>query len=223
MHPSSATTNSEMITSSPFVLAHSNPNLASSNANQSPSLSSNNHYSYPDLASPSASASSLNYMDLLRAWNYHQFLTPTLNTDQSSDNSPSDYHPRNGSFHHYYPRLLQKPSCQQTDDEIFLTKFHHDTLVKLDTGESKNIQQLTTNDFLTSAKRSNQYSRLNKFFLNIIFLIISYIFSLLARVEYIGSIDKSTGKAELRFHIDDIDKTVIYFLYKIHFQYISIV
>jgi hypothetical protein len=36
-----------------------------------------------------------------------------------------------------------------------------------------------------------------------------HIFSLLARVEYIGCVDKLTGKAELRFHIKGIDKTVI--------------
>jgi hypothetical protein len=50
------------------------------------------------------------------------------------------------------------------------------------------------------------------FFLNIILKIINfYLFSLLARVDYIGSVDKSTGKAELRFYIDDIEKTVINF------------
>jgi hypothetical protein len=38
-----------------------------------------------------------------------------------------------------------------------------------------------------------------------------FIFSLLARIDYIGSIDKSTGKVELRFYIDEIEKTVIYF------------
>ncbi len=172
MYPSTVNTNSEMnIISSTSIPDHSNPNLASSNVNQSPFVtsnetSSNNHNSYPNLAS--ASASSLNYVDLLHTWNYHQFLASTLRPVPLSDNSSSDYCPRNGSFHYYYPRLLQKPSCQQTDDEIFLTKFHHDTLVNLDAGESKNIQQLTTNDFLTSAKRSHQYSRLHRFLLNII-------------------------------------------------------
>ncbi|CAF4135211.1 unnamed protein product, partial [Rotaria magnacalcarata] len=32
-------------------------------------------------------------------------------------------------------------------------------------------------------------------------------FSLLARVDYIGSVDKSTGRVELRFYVDDIGKT----------------
>ena len=38
--------------------------------------------------------------------------------------------------------------------------------------------------------------------------IYSYLFSLLARVDYIGSVNKSTGKAELRFFIDAIGKSV---------------
>jgi len=38
-----------------------------------------------------------------------------------------------------------------------------------------------------------------------------FFFSLLARIDYIGSVDKLTGKVELRFYIDEIDKTVIYF------------
>jgi hypothetical protein len=44
------------------------------------------------------------------------------------------------------------------NDEIILEKFQSDTLVKLETGEIKNIQQLTTNDFLISIKQSPQYS-----------------------------------------------------------------
>ncbi len=155
-------TTSEMTISSPsFVFGHSNPNLVTSNyyhpnsSLTSNKTSSNNRYS--DLVS--SSSASLNYMDLLRTWNYHQFLTSSLKPDQLSDNSSSDYPPRNSSFHQYNPRLLEKPSCQQTDDEYILGKFHHDTLVNLDSGESKNIQQLTTNDFLTSAKQSQHYSR----------------------------------------------------------------
>jgi hypothetical protein len=61
-----------------------------------------------------------------------------------------NYH--NGSFH---PHLIQKSI---NDDEIILEKFQSDTLVKLETGEIKNIQQLTTNDFLISTKQSPQYS-----------------------------------------------------------------
>ena len=167
MHPSIVNTSSEMAISSPaFVSAHSNPHLVASNyyhRHQSTpnktSDSNNTHYSYTN---PSASTSSLNYMDLLRTWNYHHFLASSspLKTDQLSDNSPSDHHhARNSSFHQYSPRLLERHPSQQTDDDYILGKFHHDTLVNLDSGETKNIQQLTTNDFLTSAKQSRQYSR----------------------------------------------------------------
>ncbi|CAF1006463.1 unnamed protein product [Adineta ricciae] len=194
MHPSTTHTTSEIpLTSSGFVRGGSNPNLAMNQHVSAQSLArsnSNYHFSYPDLAS--ASAASLNYIDLLRTLNYQRFFGPTVTNDQLSDNSPTDYHPRNGSFHQYCPRLLPKPSQQQIDDEIFLNKFHHETLVNLDSGEPKNIQQLTTNDFLTSAKRNQQYS------------------SILARVEHIGAIDKTTGKTELRFSIDEIDKTITY-------------
>jgi hypothetical protein len=145
------------VSTSTFPLGYANPSLVSSNFYRSPSLnstktSSNNHSSYPDFLS--SSASSLNYVDLLRTWNYHQFLTSSLKTNHMSDNSSNTHHPRNGSFHQYNPRLLQK-----TDDEYILGKFQQDTLVHLETGESKNIQQLTTNDFLNSAKQSQQYSR----------------------------------------------------------------
>jgi hypothetical protein len=218
MHPVTTNTTNEMnISTPPFVPSHSNPNLASSNLYQSPSLSlndtnPNNRFSFPDLAS-SSSSNSLNYIDLLRTWNYHQFLTPTLKADHVSDDSSSDYHPRNGSFHQYCPRLSQNPPYQQIDDEILLRKFRHDTLVHLDVGESKNIQELTTNDFLTSAKRSDQYSRLNDLF--IIEIIYKFLcFSILARIDYIGSVDKSTGKVELRFYIGNIEKMVIDLLYK---------
>lgn len=36
-------------------------------------------------------------------------------------------------------------------------------------------------------------------------------FSLFARVEYIGDVDKITGKAELRIYINGIQKLVIKF------------
>jgi len=39
-----------------------------------------------------------------------------------------------------------------------------------------------------------------------------HIFSLLARIEYIGYVDKLTGKAELRFYINGIEKPVRKFL-----------
>ena len=143
------------IPSSPSSI-HGHSNINSSNFYQN----LNDHYSHPDLTS--TTTTSLNYIDLLRTWNYHRFLRSTLKADQLSDNSSSDYYPRNGSFHQCNSHLLDRTysSDEQNDDRILLTKFHHDTLVNLDSGESKNIQQLTTNDFLTSAKQSQQYSRL---------------------------------------------------------------
>ena len=168
MHPSTVNTTSEMTNTSPtFIFGPTNLNLPSPNFNHSPTLNSNGsnsyqHFSYTDLVSPTRS--SLNYMELLHTWNYHRFLTSKLNTDQLSDDSSNDYDPRNRSIRHCNSRSLQKLSSHKNDDEIFLTKFHQDTLVNLDSGEPKNIQQLTTNDFLTSAKRSRQYSRFNNVF-----------------------------------------------------------
>lgn len=37
-----------------------------------------------------------------------------------------------------------------------------------------------------------------------------FLFSLLARVDHIGPVDQSTGKTELRFFINDIEKMVSY-------------
>lgn len=82
-----------------------------------------------------SSAASSKYMNLFQPWNY------------SSNND--------GSFHYYDQYLTQKPH----EEELGLEKFHHDTLVTLETGVKKNIQQLTTNDLLASAKLSQQYSR----------------------------------------------------------------
>ncbi|CAF0719415.1 unnamed protein product [Rotaria sp. Silwood1] len=195
MDPSTANMASKMtVSSATFAVDRSNPNLVSSNFYSSPPLtststSSNNRYSYTDMISPSSSTSSSNYNDLLHTWHYHRFLTSTLTADHLSDSSSSDYHSHNGSFHQYYPHTLQNSLHQQTHDEILLKKFHRDTLVNLDTGELKNIQHLTKNDLLKSAKQSHKYS------------------SLLARVDYIGSVDKSTGRVELRFYIEDIGKT----------------
>ncbi|CAF3563086.1 unnamed protein product [Adineta steineri] len=195
MHPSTVNTNSEMTNSSPtFKFGPTNLNLPSPNFTHSPTLNSNGtnsyqHFSYTDLISPTR-----NYMELLHTWNYHRFLSSKLNADQLSDDSSNDNDPRTSSFRHYNSRSLQKLPSHKTDDEIFLTKFRQDTLVNLDSGEPKNIQQLTTNDFLTSAKRSRQYS------------------SLLARIDYISPVDKMTGKAELRFHIDDMEKTTSYYV-----------
>ncbi|CAF3796506.1 unnamed protein product [Rotaria sp. Silwood1] len=117
--------------------------------------------------------SSSKNMNAFQTWNYH-----------------NDYYSGDGSCHHYNA-FLKQPS---NNDDIILEKFHHDTLIKLETGEKKNIQQLTTNDFIISAKQNQQYS------------------SLLARVEYIGCLDKLTGKTELRFHINGIEKPVSYYV-----------
>ncbi len=51
-------------------------------------------------------------------------------------------------------QLIQK----RIDEDIILEKFQYDTSVKLETGQIKNIQQLTTNDFLISTKQSPIYS-----------------------------------------------------------------
>lgn len=70
-------------------------------------------------------------------------------------NYPSDYYGGDSSFQQFNPFSIQKPN----DSETGLEKFHHDTIIKLETGEKKNIQQLTTHDFITSAKQNQQYSR----------------------------------------------------------------
>lgn len=153
------------IASSPFLHRHSNPNvLMSTHHPMSPTLTSNkthsthHRYSYSDL--PSGSTSALNYMDLFRNWNYHQYLISSVKTDPVSDHSSSnEYHPRTSSFHQYYRRSFDKPFSQSINDEHILGKFHYDTVVQLDTGESKNIQQLTTHDLLASAQQSPRYSR----------------------------------------------------------------
>jgi hypothetical protein len=67
-------------------------------------------------------------------------------------NSHDDYYFHKGSFH---PRLIEK----SIDEKIILEKFQYDKVVKLETGQTKPIQQLTTNDFLISTKQSPQYSR----------------------------------------------------------------
>jgi hypothetical protein len=54
----------------------------------------------------------------------------------------------------FHPHLKQKSD----DNETVLEKFHCDTIVKLETGQTKNIQKLTTNDFLISTKQSPRYS-----------------------------------------------------------------
>ena len=211
----SKSTNEMSLASSSYRLGHSNPNVLMSSTHPLSSMTSpnktrhsNHRYSYSDL--PSGSTSALNYMDLFRTWNYHQYLISTVKTDSLSDNSSSDQQPRNSSFHQYYPRSFDKLSSQSSNEEHILGKFHHDTLVQLDTGESKNIQLLTTHDLLTSAQHSPRYSRQQ----SIEKQIFSYrddfsSFSLLARIDHIGTIDHATGKVELRFYIEEINKTVM--------------
>lgn len=159
-------TNNDITTaSSPFLHRHSNPNVLISTPHpMSPSAltsnkthSTNHRYSYSDL--PSGSTSALNYMDLFRNWNYHQYLISSVKTDPLSDHSSDECPPRNSSFHQYYPRSFDKASSQSINEEHILGKFHYDTVVQLETGESKNIQQLTTHDLLASAQQSPRYSR----------------------------------------------------------------
>lgn len=173
MYPSRSTSSCEMSVSSPqFALGHSNVNSVASNFYPTnPSLNLSTHCSYPNLvARPSSSP---HYVDLFRSWSYQQFLisssppsasaTTTYKTDPLSDKTISNHPGRlTSSFHQYYPRLQDKSSSQQqqqTDEQYLLGKFHHETVVHLDTGESKNIQQITSKDFLDSAKLSPYYSR----------------------------------------------------------------
>lgn len=171
----SKSTNEMTLASSPFLLGHSNPNVLmstthplSSLTSPTKSLHSNHRYSYSDL--PSSSTSALNYMDLFRTWNYHQYLISATKTDSLSDHPPppnDHHHPhrtpppplRSSSFHQYYPRSFDKLSSHSSNEEHILGKFHYETLVQLDTGESKNIQQITTHDLVTSAQQSPRYSR----------------------------------------------------------------
>jgi hypothetical protein len=74
--------------------------------------------------------------------------------------SSSEY---KNSFSQWNSQFIHKT----IDEEIVLDKFQYDTLVKLETGQTKNIQQLTTNDFLISTKQSPKYSgseKKNNFF-----------------------------------------------------------
>lgn len=209
MYPSRSTSSCEMsVSSSEFALGHPNANSIASNFYANPSLNLATRCSYPTVASRPSSSSSPHYMEFFRSWNYHRFLTSSsapatavaaaaYKTDSSSDTTISTQLGRstNSSFHQYYPRLQEdKSSTQQTDEQYLLGKFHLETIVRLDTGESKNIQQITAKDFLDSAQLSQYYS------------------SLLARIDYIGSVDKTTGKVELRFYLTEIEKTTSYYV-----------
>jgi len=124
----------------------------------------------------------------LQRWNYQRFLSSNFKTDSTM----SDHHSRNGSFHRYSSRPPTKSSYSTNDNDLLLNKFYHDTLVHLENNETKNIQHLTSNDFLVSAKQSSQYS------------------SLLARIDYIGPVDPKTGKVELRFYLTEVDRSISY-------------
>lgn len=73
----------------------------------------------------------------------------------SSSMNMNYFRPWNYSNNSYYPYSIQKSN----HDENIYEKFQYDNLVKLETGQTKNIQQITTNDFLTSIKQNPQYSR----------------------------------------------------------------
>ena len=59
---------------------------------------------------------------------------------------------------HYCSSRTGALDRKSKDDQIVLEKFQNNALVKLESGQLKNIQQLTTNDFLISTKQSPQYS-----------------------------------------------------------------
>lgn len=85
--------------------------------------------------------------------------TDSMVTTASSENSPVGYPSHNSSFHRYSPRVGPTGTYPVNEDQLLLNKFHHDTVVSLETGESKPIQHLTTNDFLLSAKQNRRYAR----------------------------------------------------------------
>ena len=176
MNPSTASTTGKMtLSSTTSTINDSNPTFTVTNFYRnlpltSTGTSSNNYYFQPELLS--LPPFSLNNTESLHTWTYPRCLTSPLKTNYSSDSSSSDFYLHNSPFHRYYPRILQKSSYQQRDEKTLLEKFHFDTSVNLDTGESKNIQQLTKNDFLQSAKQNRQYSRLNSPFRFFLFLII---------------------------------------------------
>jgi hypothetical protein len=159
MHPSTSLSNSELTVPSTAMVSNHASNYVSSTTNANPFQTLNNgngtnHYAFPHIGSTSS-----NYMDIFRTWNYHRYISTPMKTDSTSDNSSIDCHSRNGSFHRYSPCLGQKAIYPIDDDDLLLNKFCHDTLVNLDTGESKNIQNLTSNDFILSAKKNPHYSR----------------------------------------------------------------
>jgi hypothetical protein len=174
MHPSTTTTDSDLpVSAPPVVLNHSSSFVPSIlNHNLFVPLNDTNRYPFPHLiaSSPSAVAptsASSNYLDLLRTWNYHRFFSSNMKTDStmtttstaSSENASVDYPSHNSSFHRYSPRVGPTGTYPVNEDHLLLNKFRHDTVVSLETGESKPIQHLTTNDFLLSAKQNRQYAR----------------------------------------------------------------
>ena len=172
MHPSTTTTDSDLPVPAPPVALNHLSNFVPStlNPNLLVSLNDPNRYPFPHLISSppsvaSPTSASSNYLDLLRTWNYHRFFSSNMQTDSmtttasSSENSPVDYPSHNSSFHRYSPRVGPTGTYPVNEDQLLLNKFHHDTVVSLETGESKPIQHLTTNDFLLSAKQNRRYAR----------------------------------------------------------------
>ena len=170
MHPSTTTTDSDLpvLAAPPVVLNHSS-NFFPSTLNPNPyaPLNDANRFPFPHLGSSSSSAAatttaSSNYLDLLRTWNYHRFFSSNMKTDSTvttTETSAVDYPSHNSSFHRYSPRVGPTETSPVNEDHLLLNKFHHDTVVNLETGESKPIQHLTTNDFLLSAKQNRRYAR----------------------------------------------------------------
>jgi hypothetical protein len=64
-----------------------------------------------------------------------------------------DRHSRTSDPYHSYSL------SSHVTDRHRLGQFHSDTIVRLETGENKPIQQLTSHDFLLSAKQHERYSR----------------------------------------------------------------
>lgn len=94
------------------------------------------------------------------------------------------------------------------ENDEFLRKFHHETSVTLENGSTKNIQSLSTDDFLLSARLSPKFSTFDRF-VSFSFVDFSvFDFRIFARVDFIGNVDPSSGKVELKILIIEIEKFV---------------
>ncbi|CAF0723306.1 unnamed protein product [Didymodactylos carnosus] len=98
--------------------------------------------------------------------------------------------PGQNSIHHSSSDDLQTTPINE--DILILKKFRRENFVTLSSGEMKNIEKLTTNDFIKSADDSNEYS------------------SILTRVEDVGVVDNKSGKAQIIFDITELQKRIIY-------------